>query len=491
MINKIHYDDDQPELLQLCEGHMYEYIEDFNALNKSAASKLFSASDLDAVRPDKNHFLIHNIGMGDYETYAQNKNGDGWPKQACVDRHHTFVTDGAFFREHRNRSKKESIGAIKLAGFHPDLRRIETVLWGDKRKAEEEYEMAKAGKALAFSMSARVPDDRCSCCGQRSKKASLYCDHLKHHMNQWMPEFKKFAFAYNDRPTFYDMSRVRTPADRIAHYLEYRFGDDELKKAASADLVISGAEWAEFEGVCVPDTQEADPFPVIKCAMLLELAAEEQWLTEHEHDKSASLKNAFVRDIIPHSAARELTDAELQEVRSLRPGSFMYEMAKRAAVLPFISFCAYATGKSMAETLEDGAVKHAATMLHSVFSRMLDLGNDIQLANLMESGGKYLTDCDAAKTASVTACLNTLGEALTIDPDALRHRILIQDMDYNKPRMDIESVKSAASNASDVLAIAYGHYQLNALCDMESISGEDISEPQKTLVVGHNRHVYR
>ena len=150
---KVHHDDDQEELFRLCGGQMFTVYDDLNALNKSAASSLFSASDLDRVRPDNDHFLIHNIGMGSQENYGQNRNGDAFPKQACVDHVGTFVTHGHFFREHRNRDPKESIGSIKLAGYNPVLHRVETVMWGSRKKAEKEYEMAKAGKTLAFSMS--------------------------------------------------------------------------------------------------------------------------------------------------------------------------------------------------------------------------------------------------------------------------------------------------------------------------------------------------
>ena len=490
-MNKVHYDDDQPELLRLCDGRMFELIEDHNALVKSAASRLFSASELDAVRPDDNYFLIHNIGMGDQETYGQNKNGDGWPKKACVERHHTFVSEGAFYREHRNRSKKESIGSIKLAGFHPEMRRIETVLWGDKRKAEEEYEMAKAGKALSFSMSARVPYDICTCCGNRAKKASLYCGHLKNHMNQWMPEFRKYAFAINDRPTFYDMSRVATPADRIARYLEYRFGDDELRKAASADLVITGADWAEFEGVCLPDTDEPLAFPILKHAMLSRLAEEEAWIADEGNVKSASLKAAFIREVAPSAFPRELAEDELQTLRELRPATLMYELAKRAAVLPFISFAAYALDKTIAEARESDVVKRAAALhIPGIFSTLLVAGDEPQLSDMFESQGKYLSDVDAAKTAAAEVVLEKAGSAFSLEPEAIRYRAI--EGEITKPHMDMELVKAASSidNDAAVLAQAYGHYQLNALCDMESIRGEDLSDAQKTLIVGANKHIY-
>jgi hypothetical protein len=108
---------------------------------------------------------------------------------------------------------------------------VELIVHGNKEKAAKEYEMAKAGKALSFSMSCRVPYDICNCCEKKASSPANYCDHLKHNMLQYMPEFKKYAFAINDKPKFFDISAVEKPADRIAHYLDYAFPAGE--KSAS------------------------------------------------------------------------------------------------------------------------------------------------------------------------------------------------------------------------------------------------------------------
>ena len=493
-MNKVHYDDDQPELLKLCDGRMFEICEDLNEFRKSASSRLFSADELDAARPDKDHFLIHNVGMGDQETYGQNRNGDGWPKHACEERHNTFVTHGAFYREHRNRSKKESIGSIKVAGFHPSLRRIETIMWGDKRKAEEEYEMAKAGKALSFSMSARVPWDECSCCHHRAKRASAYCDHLALHMNQWMPEFQKYAFAENHIPTFYDMSRVRMPADRIAHYLEYRFGDDEMQKAAATRRIITGTDWAEYEGVLLPDMDEPIPFDIIKQAMLQRLAAEEIWLDTLTPEVTGMAKHAFAREIVPVAFASELTEDELTSFRSMRSGTLFHELAKRAAVMPFISFAAYALGTTVADAIQSPVVKQAATThLPHIFSTLQKIGDEPALGSMFDASDSILASCDTAKDAAANAHIQRVSEACSIDPEAVRNRILYSDNECSRPEAGKDFTKAAASTNSDAVALAeaYGQYQLRALCDMEHLLGNDINDSQTLLSVGANRHVYR
>lgn len=226
----------------------------------------------------------------DIEGHNCNKNGDAWPKQALENRHNTFVTHGHFFREHRNRDPKKKIGDIKYAAFDGGpggMHRVELLCWGHKEKAAEEYQMAKEGQELSFSMSARIPEDYCSCCKKASRSPVDYCVHLREHMLQYLPEFKKYAYADNPNPTFFDNSRVRRPADRIAHYLEYRFPDEELRKAASAQSqVILGTDWAEYEGLTLPD--HLPPLQLVQRELAEKLAALEQQVEDILLNKQAA-----------------------------------------------------------------------------------------------------------------------------------------------------------------------------------------------------------
>jgi hypothetical protein len=68
-----------------------------------------------------------------------------------------------------------------------------------------------------------VPYDICSYCGHKSKKRSEYCDHLTKNIGDMTKEGHLIS-AVNDKAVFFDISKVRRPADRIAY---------GLKKAAS------------------------------------------------------------------------------------------------------------------------------------------------------------------------------------------------------------------------------------------------------------------
>ena len=229
-ISKIIYQDSSDELLRAVEASgecMTSLIDWEHGGIKQASSDMASKKLLEKFKPtNEKTACIHLIAMGDSDMYGYNRNGDYFAGDVLEKRAHTFVTNGHVFREHRNKDPKKAIGTVKWAGYDPKgMHRVELIIHMDKDKAEEEYEMAKKGEALNFSMSCRVPNDRCSICGNKAKNVSSYCDHLAKNMGKYDEGMKKYAFAYNDEPTFFDISRVKTPADRIARHLEYSFAD--------------------------------------------------------------------------------------------------------------------------------------------------------------------------------------------------------------------------------------------------------------------------
>ena len=61
---------------------------------------------LSEYAPDKDHFMLHVVGWAIRRLMVRNKNGDGFPKEALEKYHPTFISDGCFFREHRNRCQR-------------------------------------------------------------------------------------------------------------------------------------------------------------------------------------------------------------------------------------------------------------------------------------------------------------------------------------------------------------------------------------------------
>ena len=85
----------------------------------------------------------------------------------------------------------------------------------------------------------KVAFDVCSICGNKAKKASDYCTHIRQDKKKIYPDGKQ-PYMINYNPTFFDISIVRRRADRIAYV---------LSKVASADASIGNYMADEFENL--------------------------------------------------------------------------------------------------------------------------------------------------------------------------------------------------------------------------------------------------
>ena len=363
MIKLIFHDDN--EALVKAAGAMSTLIESERHI-KQASSSAMSEQLIRDNLPDKDHYAVHLIALGAGEYFSSNKNGDYWPEEMLKRCSHTFVTDGHMFREHRNHHPRLAIGSIKAAAYNDAMHRTELIIHGNKRKSEREYESIKKGGSRSYSMSARVSHDVCSCCGNKAKSSSVYCEHLKRNMNQYLPEFRKFAYAENPDGKFFDISDVENPADRIAHYLEYRF-DYELKKAASAASgFFFSDQMAQEAGLVVPElgcSNEANQ-------SWLEKLAKVEGEIEKElgsHNQSAFLKQAAQYAFEPDSISEE----DFTSLRKMEPDVMFYGLAKRATCLPFVAFCAYVTGTDLKTAAQDETIKAATTLLPGMFRSLM------------------------------------------------------------------------------------------------------------------------
>ena len=153
--------------------------------------------------------------------------------------------------------------------------------------ADREMEKLAAGKDIPVSMACKIPFDVCSSCGNKARTRAEYCDSpdngghckaggLKHNLGRVLAN-GHVLHADNPDPTFFDISHVFRPADRIAYV------SGELQKAASAGIV-SGAELAEQLDVSFPSfiaAESASKAAGQQYAALCKLAAAEQELVNN------------------------------------------------------------------------------------------------------------------------------------------------------------------------------------------------------------------
>lgn len=332
----------------------------------------------------------------------------------------------------------------------------------------------------------RVPYDECSCCGHQAKKQADYCDHLKSGMLQYQPEFKKYAFAINDKPTFFDISVVEKPADRIAHYLDYAFPDAEDRvKAASSNLVIPGAAWAEYEGVNIPE--EAQDWSATKKATLSKLINAERYFEAVSNKQAATseAKHYFASHVAPFAFEGALGDEDIDELRNYEVNDVCHDLAKRAALLPFPEFASWVTGIPRSRVMDDKVVKMASCILPGGLGEILS-NLPSGLMDMFDAGKRGCPDADPVqqimnKAEDKFSCLTGPAKTRVI-------QITIKTASESRKSETNYHNKEEFAKAK-ALSEAYNCYKVAALNEMERIHGNAIDEIQYLLAASQNIYI--
>jgi hypothetical protein len=307
-------------------------------------------------------------------------------------------------------------------------------------------------------------------------------------MLQYLPEFQKYAFAINDKPKFFDISAVEKPADRIAHYLDYAFPSGE--KSASFHGVITGAQWAEFEGVNLPGTESH--WEPAQMKLLEKLASAEYYIYNILNHKSASSdqKAAFVRDVVPNAFSEELEDKDIEKLRTLQVGTMCRELAKRASILPFYSFISYATGRKLQDTKDDPVTKRACAMLPDIFKKMMSSNCGCELGNMFDSSSEHACGCDSANDDEVQNLMDMAEKKFAIKTEPVKNRVMTIMIvkGANEKALKSSNIQLTENFEKRALALAetYGMYKISALQDIMKFHGDEIDEAQLLLTVGQN-----
>jgi len=476
-MNKLIFQDGQDELLKAAGSLSVLFETDRHV--KSAASSAISAKLMSDNKPDDDHFGIHLIAMGSQEKYGFNRNGDGWPEKGLRARHKTFVTNGHLFEEHRNSHPKLKIGDVKASAYNDDMDRVELIVHANKKKAAAAYETAKAGKPLSFSMSAKVPHDVCSVCDNKAKGSKNYCVHLKQSMCQYLPKFKKFAFAINDHPTFFDISQVKNPADRIAHHIEYAV---DMEKAASTAFPFSDI-LAEAEGIMIAENAKGCT-DLVKQAALARLAETEQFIDAAIKGENVgpTEKLAFFNEAVRRAfEPNNITEAEMAVLRGCEPDRLFAGLAKRATCLPFEAFCSYVTGETMEQIAANQNVKTAKTLLPTVFRDLIESPVEPTLEDMFEPDFSKLACGDV-----IDRTLDSVADRHSVLPARASARIIqitaTRGTDYS-PAVKAASVASDASVEARKLAKVYGLYKVAFCVAAEQVVSESfVDEPVRLIV---------
>lgn len=208
--------------------------------------------------PSRDKTAVHTIAMTASERFGFNRNGDGWKRANLIRDHPTFVSHAKVFRHHKNTSLDPSYGTVRAALYNDEMDRVELLMELDNSKCAEELSLLERKGSYPVSMACKIAHDVCSICENKAKTPREYCWHVKEALGKIMDD-GKIVGVDNPNSTFFDISRVVRPADRVAYTL----------KTASAGP-IGGAALAEELGYSV------DQIPFLEATLVSNVKHSEQ-----------------------------------------------------------------------------------------------------------------------------------------------------------------------------------------------------------------------
>jgi hypothetical protein len=460
-------------------GFSMEIVEDGVRFQKMAAT--IGDVNYEALSPDSDHVGIHLIALGEVERYGFNRNGDGFPKVACVNYHGTFVKNGHVYRHHQNKDPEKRLGDIKMSAYEEPMGRIELFIHAHKERAKPELEKLEKTGEIPFSMACRVQHDRCSICNniRKSSKDPATCDHVRHELGK-VAEDGRVTGTYNDEPNFFDISFVYRPADRIAWHL----------KVASAGTMDS-VKLAEEAGVWTPESVAIlSTTARAKHELLHKIASMEQHFFGLAQ-KPLHLMSDRERELweLRKSAAvdQTLSDATINELRAYDMDDALYHMAADGVVLDVPSFFKYATGDEYGHIAEYVDRVNAA-FGNGFFSQLEKAGNAAAVCN----DGFFDVDVDPFRAMSFRSPRSLVAgvrSAASFADKYASHRAVLATIE-GRPAEIVQNeafwTEKQADGVVKDLAERYASYKLAAVLAWQALNPEQDSERQLASVTAQH-----
>lgn len=439
-------------------------------VKRAAGSENVFLPYLDLVKFAKDEVPIHAIALGAYEKWGFNRNGDGFLERVLRKYHDTFVKFARQFRNHKNKDPKISFGTIKLSAYNPHMHRVELLIGlnGSEEAArrnggllaDRELEKLAKGEDLPGSMACRVPNDRCSYCGNVASTREEYCKAATCQAGGCYDNLTKLVKVagdihhvgvFNDHPCFFDYSHVFRPADPTA----YGGKADWVKAAADGFFGPGGVKAAEDLGLAAPwevilyQDREADGLydprlaAQVKLAHALAIVEQNPGLLPHPETR-----RAFTAGVQPPVDLDALDAGEDRE----KTAAALAALADRKIVLPLRDFARLAKRAELADA--------AAPFAAGAISRMVGDGT-------LESRLRRNPYAPSEKTASARqrSAAARLVSSHSLEPEAVRDRCLRSAArgQAAPDRKDVFQKWASQDRPAEELARDYACYKIAAL----------------------------
>jgi len=172
-------------------------------------------------KPNHSIILINALGAGEY--WGFNNRGDFFPEdqlkiESPLYGYKTFEVFGNLFRGHHNKNFFARDGEVVKALWIDDLKKV-YLLVEVFPSGEDLIEKLEQRIPVSVSMGCRVLYEVCSYCMKKIEKFSERCEHLLYRMGETLPDGSQI-YAVNYYPIFFDISEVRSGADKTAYVLK-------------------------------------------------------------------------------------------------------------------------------------------------------------------------------------------------------------------------------------------------------------------------------
>lgn len=458
-------------MIKVIQPHSQDFSEPVAALIKVSNSGIIGQDKRDFVKRAgaefaekvqhikfaKDEVPVHLIAIGATEDYGPNRNGDGFTRDCCRKYHGTFEKFARFYRDHANKNPAKSFGIVKASYYNEPMRRIELIcaLNGSKEAADrngglladKEIEKLASGKDIPVSMACKIPFDKCSACSNKARTRAEYCDSiengghckaggLKHNLGRVQAD-GHVLHADNPDPTFFDISHVFRPADRIAYV------SGQLQKAAS-DRCFSGVELAEQLEVSFPEylvAESASKRAGEQYAALCKLAAAERELVNNSTGW-AQMALASNQTVQPIGGLDGCSFAKMAEV--------FRGLADAGVILSLRDFLSLTV-----KSANDALVAAVSNALPNIFSTLV---KEADIVDTLENNRFYPADYASEPVrvwAEKVACTRSL---TTQNVEKRAYLAAIRNV---KPT-DFSMEKRAVNSAEIALAKHYALYKIAA-----------------------------
>ncbi len=329
--------------------------------------------------------------------------------------------------------------------YDDDMHRVELLMQVDHTDKDwtRDVEAVEQGKEIPLSMACHIPYDVCEACGHKAATRAKYCKHAADHLTQVMKGGHVMAVA-NEDANYFDISRVKRPADRIAFSLRKVAGD------------LMDEQFADFPDMKVPLDILAASAPAKVAArmqILDKLARMEKEVPAVGRSPAALLRHAR-RAMEPSEGFRHL-EGDREKIAEVAQA-----LKEAHVVLPVRQFVRWICGAQHE--------KHAAATemaLDGYFSRLMQ-GDAIDVC----ASDTYSSDYALRSTLSMQKAAASLGAQVTTSALCAQAAHAALSTDVNTKQASSE----APGQLHNALARQYAEYVLTSLSELQKSADFDL-----------------